>query len=367
MKELKDVTVAGPAAEKQEKEFFVQWHLTERCNLACRHCYQKGEHPGETNLSAAREVAGEVSDMVESWAEMYHIAFSPSFNVTGGEPLLLPDIFDILEMLKGRGFHVYLLTNGTLIDARSARRLSGLVDGVQISIEGPQAVHDAIRGKGAFLKACSGAEKLLAEHVFVSLNTTLSSLNVAHLDDILLLGVGLGVRRIGFSRLVPYGRGEALRDKMLTRAQVRDAYAKIHTFDGGPVEAATGDPIAAPMDGGTEDAGEIAFAGCAAGVSGLTLLSDGTIMPCRRLPVAIGNVRTDSMREVWTTSPVLNLLRERKAYTGRCGRCRRWAECRGCRAIAYAYSASIGKGDFLADDPQCFLEIPGAGSIPAQA
>lgn len=258
-------------------------------------------------------------------------------------------------MLKGQGFQVYLLTNGTLIDGERAAGLAGLVDGVQISIEGPEEVHDAVRGKGAFLKACRGAEKLVAAHVPVSLNTTLSGLNVAYLDDILSLGVGLGVRRVGFSRLVPYGRGEALMSEMLTPPQVRDAYAKVRGFAAGSMEAATGDPIASSMEGGTEDAGDIAFAGCAAGVSGLTLLSDGTLMPCRRLPVAIGNVKTDSMREVWTTSPVLDLLRERSRYTGRCGRCRRWAECRGCRAIAYACSASAGKADMLADDPQCFL------------
>ncbi len=355
VKELKRLTVAGSATEKQEKDFFVQWHLTERCNLSCRHCYQKGERPGEMDLSAVREVAGEVSDMIESWAEMYGISFSPGFNVTGGEPLLLPHIFDILGVLKGQGFQVYLLTNGTLIDGERAAGLAGLVDGVQISIEGPEEVHDAVRGKGAFLKACRGAEKLVAAHVPVSLNTTLSGLNVAYLDDILSLGVGLGVRRVGFSRLVPYGRGEALMSEMLTPPQVRDAYAKVRGFAAGSMEAATGDPIASSMEGGTEDAGDIAFAGCAAGVSGLTLLSDGTLMPCRRLPVAIGNVKTDSMREVWTTSPVLDLLRERSRYTGRCGRCRRWAECRGCRAIAYACSASAGKADMLADDPQCFL------------
>ena len=355
VKELKRLAVAGSATEKLEKEFFVQWHLTERCNLACRHCYQKAGRPGEMDFFGVREVAGEVSNMVKSWAETYAISFSPSFTVTGGEPFLRPDIFDILRVLKRQRFEVYLLTNGTLVDADRARRLYGLVDGVQISIEGPQAVHDAVRGKGAFLKACRGAEELVRRHVPVSLNTTLSRLNVAYVGDIFALGLVLGVRKVGFSRLVPYGRGEALMSEMLTRGQVRDAYAQVRRFNAGPVETSTGDPLGSSMKGGFDDAGDIAFAGCAAGVSGLTLLSDGTIMPCRRLPVPLGNVRTDSLREVWTASPLLNQLRERKEYTGRCGRCRRWAECRGCRAIAYACSASTGTGDYLADDPQCFL------------
>ena len=359
MKELKGITVAGPATEKKEKEFFIQWHLTERCNLACIHCYQDGTRPGEVDLPAVREAAGEVSDMVKSWAEMYAIPFSPSFNLTGGEPLLLPDIFEILETLKRQRFEVYLLTNGTLVDAEKAKRLSGLVDGVQISIEGLAHVHDAVRGEGAFLRACKGAEQLVKSGVFVGLNTTLSRLNVAGLDDIFSLGLSLGVQRVGFSRLVPYGRGEGLKNDMLTAEQVRDAYARVRGFKDGRIEAATRDPLGTAMEGGAEDAGDVAFAGCAAGVSGLTLLSDGTLMPCRRLPIAIGNLSTDSIREVWTESPVLNLLRERKEYAGKCAGCRRWAVCRGCRAIAYATSALSGKANFLADDPQCFLQAHG--------
>jgi radical SAM protein with 4Fe4S-binding SPASM domain len=95
--------------------------------------------------------------------------------------------------------------------------------------------------------------------------------------------------------------------------------------------------------------------GCAAGVSGLTILPDGTITPCRRLPIPIGNARTDSLREVWATSSVLNRLRDKSAYKGKCKKCIRWFQCKGCRAIAYAYSQSKGKGDFLAEDPQCFI------------
>ncbi len=99
--------------------------------------------------------------------------------------------------------------------------------------------------------------------------------------------------------------------------------------------------------------------GCAAGVSGLTILPDGTITPCRRLPVPIGNIGKDSLRELWVTSPVLESLRDRSQYQGKCGSCKRWANCRGCRAIAYAYSQLKGEGNLLAEDPQCFLDASG--------
>lgn len=97
--------------------------------------------------------------------------------------------------------------------------------------------------------------------------------------------------------------------------------------------------------------GSFAIGGCAAGISGITLLPDGTITPCRRLNIPIGNVRRDSLREVWANSGVLRQLRDKQSYKAKCGVCHRWALCRGYRAVAYAYS---GNGDFLAEDPQCF-------------
>jgi radical SAM protein with 4Fe4S-binding SPASM domain len=104
------------------------------------------------------------------------------------------------------------------------------------------------------------------------------------------------------------------------------------------------------------DAGNLAVSGCAAGTAGLTIHPDGNVTPCRRMPVSLGNVKKDSIREIWSSSPVLQALRDRNRYQGKCGRCGRWAQCRGCRAIAYAWSRSLGEDNFLADDPQCFVE-----------
>jgi radical SAM protein with 4Fe4S-binding SPASM domain len=72
--------------------------------------------------------------------------------------------------------------------------------------------------------------------------------------------------------------------------------------------------------------------------------------------IPVGNILKDSLREIWATSDVLNALRDKKVYKGKCGACKRWSICRGCRAIAYAYSVSQGRNDFLEEDPQCFIE-----------
>lgn len=338
-------------------EFFIQWHLTERCNLRCSHCYQTGKSSDELTFSEIRETAGEASDMLRAWADAYEIEFSPSVSVTGGEPFLRQDIFSVLEELGNRGFDLYLLSNGTLIDGEKAGRLSDLgVKGVQISIEGPEEIHEKIRGKGSFSSSLRGVSNLLEAGIRVTLNATLSEINAGRFREMVDLALSLGVQRLGFSRLVPSGRGAGLIDQMVPTERVKKVYEEIFSIRPEGLEIVTGDPVASQMTCPSDsDDSEIPVGGCAAGLSGLTFLPDGTIIPCRRLFVPIGNVRDDRLREVWASSPVLEALRDKSRYSGRCGKCDRWTQCRGCRAIAYAWSLSQGKDDFLAEDPQCFI------------
>jgi MoaA/NifB/PqqE/SkfB family radical SAM enzyme len=343
----------------REFDFLIQWHLTERCNLRCTHCYQAGSRRAELRLAEIEAVIDEIAHMLGEWEKTYGLTFAPSFNITGGEPFLRPDLFTILADIIGRGFAVFVLSNGTLIDAATADGLARLgVGGVQVSIEGPAELHDGIRGPGSFEAALAGTRNLVAAGIAVTWNVTISQLNAPKVEEIAPLAAAIGVRRLGFSRLVPAGRGEELRNAMLAPSEVGEVYRQLFSLEVPGLEIVTGDPVAAQMDPlpqGGEPAQEIPCGGCAAGVSGLTILADGTVVPCRRLEIPIGNVRTDSLREIWATSEVLNRLREKRNYGGKCGVCRRWADCRGCRGVAYGYSRAEGKADYLATDPQCFL------------
>jgi MoaA/NifB/PqqE/SkfB family radical SAM enzyme len=339
-------------------DFFIQWHLTERCNLRCSHCYQSGHGTDELSFAEIREVAEEVSDMLAAWSEIYEIAFSPSFNITGGEPFLRQDLFDILDHLSGRRFALYLLTNGTLIDREKAVRLALTgVEGVQVSIEGPEEIHDRIRGKGSFAASLRGISFLLDVGITVTLNATLSEINADHFPEMVSLASSIGAQRLGFSRLVPSGRGAGLIKEMIDKERLRRIYDEIFSLTPQHLEIVTGDPVASQMltESNSYDQGAVPTSGCAAGLSGLTFLPDGAITPCRRLFIPLGNVKKDSLREIWATSNVLNALRDRSRYRGKCGACSRWAGCRGCRAIAYAYALSRGEDDFLGEDPQCFI------------
>jgi radical SAM protein with 4Fe4S-binding SPASM domain len=340
------------------QDFFIQFHLTERCNLRCRHCYQTGGHTAELSLAEIIEVLDEVAEMLADWRAAYGLEFSPSFNVTGGEPFLREELFEIIAAMTARGFATYLLTNGTLIDKTRAQRLAGLgVKGVQVSLEGPAEIHDQIRGAGSFAASRQGIGQLLAAGLTVTLNATLSEMNAGYFREMVEYAGQLGVQRLGFSRLVPSGRGLGLLDRMLAPARLSEIYAEIFAMAPQGLEIVTGDPVASRLRGGDgcEDLGSVATGGCAAGLSGLTLLPDGTVTPCRRLAIPLGNVREDSLREIWANSEVLERLRDRRQYRGKCGSCPAWAHCRGCRAIAYAHSQSRGEADYLADDPQCFF------------
>jgi AdoMet-dependent heme synthase len=339
-------------------EFFIQLHLTERCNLRCTHCYQSGERSDELSLIEIRSVIDEVADMLGEWSAAYDVTFSSSFSITGGEPFLRQDIFKVLEELTKNRFDAYLLSNGTLIRKDTAESLAQLgVKGVQVSIEGPEHIHDAIRGKGNLKRSLSGIQCLLEAGIEVTLNTTLSDINASHFLDVIALASSMGVQKLGFSRLVPSGNGRNLLDRMLTKDALADLYGKIFSLNTGGLKIVTGDPVASQFRRpvGDDAASSFPSGGCAAGVSGLTILPDGTVVPCRRLPVPIGNVRTDSLREIWSTSNVLNSLRDRSRYDGKCGTCTKWSACRGCRAIAYEFSRAHGITNYLAEDPQCFL------------
>ena len=342
-------------------EFFIQWHLTENCNLRCRHCYQGERSVEELPLADIKRTAAEAADLISEWSEAYGIVFRRSMNLTGGEPLLRHDLFDIVEDVKARGFEVHLLTNGTLVDRVRAERMAALgVDGVQVSIDGPQEVHDVIRGAGSFAASAAGIGHLVDCGLAVTLNVTLSRSNAGHMDRIIAFASHSGARRIGFSRLVPAGKGRTLISEMLSRDELALLYASLQDRALIGMELVTGDPVAGQLrnkgSATNGDAGDIAMSGCAAAISGLTIRSNGNVLPCRRLPVTLGNVQSDSLRQIWTDSPVLEALRDRKRYRGKCGICSRWALCRGCRAIAYAWSRANGGDDFLADDPQCFLQ-----------
>ena len=354
LKEVKKQIVAGQAT--RTFAFFIQWHLTERCNLRCRHCYQERRKPREmSNDEVNREIDG-AAEMFAAWEEEFNVSLSPSIHFTGGEPLLYQGLWDSIAHARQCGFQVAILTNGTLITADDAKQAAALgIEDLQISLEGPPGIHDGIRGNGSFAAAAAGVRRLREAGNNVSANMTLSRLNFKSIEETVRIARDAGFNSLGVSRLIPCGSGESLLDRMLDPQEAKEAFEQALGLSSATFGVASGDPLAG-VAGGVRPAPEspLSLSGCSAGFSGVTVTSDGSVMPCRRIGLRIGNLHKTPLRQIWSSSRLLWRLRRRESYLGKCGQCDLWPSCRGCRAVAYAFTRSRGTPDLFADDPQCW-------------
>jgi radical SAM protein with 4Fe4S-binding SPASM domain len=369
------------------KAYAVSWNLTQRCNLFCAHCYISGA-PG---ASAARELSTEECRRV--MADIARVNPGTFLILTGGEPLLRPDIFELAAEARGHGFTVVLGTNGVLLRERQARlmRTHG-VQGASLSLDSTDpARHDAFRHlPGAWRGAVRATEALRGEGIDFALHMSVTDWNVAEIPGMIDLAQALGARVLNFFFLVRTGRGEGLTD--ITPAQYEEILtylARVQRVGVGGSTAATAstgaagpdavpasglerpeDPWSVPvgradgllirakcaphfrrilyeLDPGSRLLANYAHGSCPAGKYYCRITPTGDVTACPYMPVVAGNLRERSFAELWARAPVFRDLRERP-LGGRCGACEFRELCGGCRCRAYATS-----GDYLAEDPAC--------------
>ena len=310
-----------------------------------------------TASEVKREIDG-ATQMFQAWEQEHGIRVSPSIHFTGGEPLLYDGLWEVMAYARAKGYGVAMMTNGCLVTEEAGNRAFDLgISDIQVSLEGPPKLHTSIRGKGSFDAAAKGVGNLVGARNKVSANVTLSRINVDKIRETTEIAREMGFHSIGFSRVVPCGRGKALIDEFLTSQELKSAYQKIVSLNSPSCKALSGDPLAGTLSGITPPTGcSLTLSGCSAGFSGVTVTSDGSVMPCRRIGLVAGNLKKKSLRAIWASSRLLWKLRRRESYTGKCGRCSLWPSCRGCRAVAYAYSVTQGKPNLFADDRQCWVE-----------
>ena len=320
--------------------FVIQWHLNDVCNLACRHCYRP-PGPPRPALDSARvleELLGFLGEREEGGR--LHLA--------GGEPTLCPELPQIVAEARRHRVGCRVLSNGTRISPGLAKALgaAGCL-GVQVSLEGPEPMHDAVRGTGSFRQALEGSHQLREAGVQVTFAMTLHRANLPWLDATWMLARERA-DRFYVSRLVPTGRGGQL--SPLTRRQWGRAMQRLHAMSRqDSLEVAMRDPCFRPLFAAPWHAGRApVVAGCAAGWQCLTVESDGTLMPCRRLGISLGILGEQPLGQLWREHPILRRLRDRDGLEGACGGCAyRWV-CGGCRAIPAAMA-----GNPFGEDPQC--------------
>jgi radical SAM protein with 4Fe4S-binding SPASM domain len=320
--------------------------LTRACNLSCRHCSVAAGKKAEDELSTE-----EIMDLVDQLSDMgvLYVVF------TGGEPMLHRDIFSLIGYAASKGLRVFIDTNGTLLSKEKVKALKEAeASTVQVSIDGARKTHDSIREDGSFEKAIVGIKNSIEEGIHTSVNFTVSRLNQDDLPYLIDLAKDLGVEALTMERFAPMGRGEEIKDALQDPEEFKQSLEAL--FAAEDIKTNSTDPLAVFVKKGLletyskkEVKGRIC-GGCSAGIAALTISYDGEVYPCPKLEVSCGNIRSSTILDIWLNNGTIRNLRFRKFKTS-CGACEWKNLCGGCRAVAHAVS-----GDYLAEDPTCFVE-----------
>lgn len=348
------------AAAAKNAPRLVAWEVTKRCNLACAHC----------RASSSDEAADELTTK-EGLKLLKNIALlgAPVVILTGGEPMLRADIYELAAAGRKLGLPMALATNGSLVDDETAERIIAAgIHRCAISLDGvTSATHDRIRRlEGSFDTAIKAASTFRRHEVEFQINTSVTRDNERELSQMAGLVQALGAAAWHIFMVVPVGRAAGIGENLLDAARYNEI---LHWLvEQAPGMAVEIKPTCAPQyyrmlrqhaaSAETQHQGRApATRGCLAGTAFAFISSTGDVQPCGYFPVVAGNVREHTFLQIWRSSALFHKLRDVEEYKGRCGHCDFFETCGGCRARALAVS-----GDFMADDTYCSYQ-PRAGEV----
>lgn len=265
---------------------------------------------------------------------------------SGGEPLLHPNIFELVSHAKRIGLRAGLSTNGYTVTLRTLEKLikAGL-DRLQVSLDGIESTHDQIRGGGAFQHAVKAINLSVASGLPTNCCFTAMKTNYLELGEVIDFVARIGVVGFNLSKLVPTGRGEY--DQCLTPDMSEKVLNCLLSFRQLYPGIRFTSHLAGLCEYDSQSLESKGFIGCQAGIYIACVLVNGDVTPCVLFPLVIGNLLETPFKTIWKNSSEINLLKSRE-LSGLCGGCDMLHKCGGCRASALYVSK-----DYLAEDPLC--------------
>jgi radical SAM protein with 4Fe4S-binding SPASM domain len=334
------------------KPSLISWNLTKKCNLRCPHCYMDAGRAAENELTT-QECLELIDEMKTLGTEMLIL--------TGGEPLLRRDIYDIARCASSQGIWVVMGTNGVLITDQVAQKMVECgVQGVGISLDSLEPEkHNSFRGGPfAWEHSVRALEICRAHGLQVLVQTTVMAMNYDEIPQIIEFAQSKGAWSFNLYYLVQTGRGQKLND--LTSEQTEAMLSALvdtqEQYRPMLVRAKCAPHfkrIAYEMGVGGLESG-----GCMAGIQYCRITPEGEVTPCPYMTLSAGNIRNQRFRDIWQTSPTLEQLRDVHQLKGRCGQCEFNRLCGGCRCRAYA-----AYGDILQEDPACAYQPTGVALV----
>jgi radical SAM/SPASM domain protein of ACGX system len=338
--------------------FAFQWHITDECDQRCKHCYIFSGDSCKQPDSMTWAQMQETFDNCLDFCKVYHRL--PYFYITGGDPILHPDFWSLLELMKEQDIPFTILGNPFHLTDEVCQRLKGYgCQKYQLSIDGLRDTHDWFRKPGSFDTTLEKIDCLNRAGIRSVVMTTVSKANMQEVPGIIDAVVAAGVNVYAFARYVPSG-GEL--DAGMTAQEYRELLAvcdrKFKDYEAQGCQTwfnrkdhlwtlyqyETGE-FQIPADA---QPGMI-FGGCNCGNCHLTILPTGDVYACRRVAQSkVGNVFQDRLADLWVSS--VECYRDYDRFT-KCAKCELLAWCRGCPAVARGAG-----GDFYDADPQCWKE-----------
>ncbi len=336
----------------------IAWEITRRCTLSCQHCRAAAHDQSYENELTLDEVRKTLASIAAR--------FKPIIILTGGEPLLRPDLDAIITETAALGLKPVLATCGVMLTEERARELKALgIERISVSIDGQDAQrHDAFRGvPGAFEATLKGIEAAKRADLPFQTNTTITRKNADEIEALHSLTIELGAVAFHPFLLVPTGRGTALRDESLDAAEYERMLHRIYELSRASAipfkptcaphyyrilrqrEAKAGRTVT-PQTHGLDAMSK----GCMGGIRFAFISHVGSVQICGFLDKEAGDLRESSydFGTIWDESPLFGEVRDRTLYQGDCGICEYWNWCGGCRARAHAVT-----GDPMAPEPYC--------------
>jgi AdoMet-dependent heme synthase len=346
------------AMEKPKRDTLrlVAWEITRNCNLSCIHCRASatnGPYTGELDTGACLRFLDQIAEVG-----------SPIVILTGGEPLLRPDIFEVARYGTDKGLKMVMAVNGTLITEPIAKKMAASgIKRISISLDAAtKQRHDAFRGvPGAFEGALRGIELAKAAGIEFQINTTITKSNFAEIPKIQELAIQLGAVAHHIFLLVPTGRGKYMINQEITAEEYEETLNWFYDQRGKtPLQLKA---TCAPhyyrilRQRAKEDNIPVTFQshgldavtrGCLGGVGFCFISHQGIVQPCGFLQLTCGDITKQSFSEIWNKSEQFLKLRDYDTLEGKCGGCEYRKVCGGCRARAFEAT-----GDFMAEEPLC--------------
>ncbi len=338
---------------------WLAWEITRRCNLQCVHCRSSSKLLVNQHPDCSTAQAYQLLDDIASFAK-------PVIVLTGGEPLLREDAFEIAKYGTQKGFRMCLATNGTLITPELCAQIkSSGIQMVSLSLDGASAeVHDDFRHQlGAFQATINAANYFRQHDIKFLVNSSFTKRNQKDIVNCFHLAKKLGAKAWYLFMVIPTGRGKELLDELISPEDYQDILDWHYSMESNEEDMLMR-PTCAPhyyrirfehekRKASFQKHRKLTFSpggskGCLAGQTIALVDVDGNVLPCSYLPISAGNIHQQSFQDIWKKSKLFQDFRDFSSYKGRCGSCEFIKICGGCRARAYMIN-----GDHLAEEPFC--------------